>query len=495
MLPKIENGGSPGFDYAAAKSLMNKLNGLTREEARQERNSLELKRRELASEYHDRLGDGTSPTDEDHEWAKKARVDLDGYEKDIKDLDAALSLGSIIKQRDPATENQKRAMLAYASPGQGRLLAEAEKDGSVMHADEIEDLTAGAIPAVRVYPVNNGTIIIHGRADEELLKKVPGGADIINVAAVTRDDASIGELLPTGASSTILERLVQYGDLGNLTARMTTPNGNPIIMSGVDDTAQKGRRMGKTGNAQTPTDPTFAEVELDAWIYTSDPLPVRQDALTDAPFALGMVLEHLMAVRIARAEGEELTNGTGNDQPQGITKVVTEKALQNGQTPAKTTAFDAQDLSIIRQTIDPAYLKAGMVSALTPGMGRVGWMIAHGAEGVLRAMKDGDGRPLWLPNIREGDPEMIYGYPYHVNTSMDDPAAGKVPMLFGHFGYYMIRRVDGVVVRRWDDSYFGKDNKVAFQGFSRCDGRAIGGWDGSTTTTTKAIIGMKMAAN
>lgn len=481
-------------EFAAAKALANKLSAMTRDEARAERNKLELKRREVASEYHDRLGPDSSPTDEDNKWGLEAQVELDCLEKDIKDLDAALSLGGIIRAKDPAMENQKRAMMAYMSDSKGQAFAHAEKEGKLMSAEEIEDLSGGSVAPVRVYDVANGNIIIHGRAEEELLKQVPGAANL-NIAAITREDASVGTLLPTGASSTILERLVAYGDLGDFPSTMSTPNGNKIIMSGVDDTQQKGRRIGKSGNSQAGTDPTFAEVELDAWIYTSDVVQARQDALIDAPFAMGMLLEHLMAVRIARAEGEELTTGTGTNQPQGFVNVATEMHLDDGQRPSRQKLFNSEDLSDLIQKLDPAYRRAGQMSANMPNMGRIGFMISHGAEGVLRKMKDSDGRPLWLPNIREKEPMMIYGYPYHVNTAMADPAADAVSVVFGHFGYYMTRRVEGVVVRRWDDSAYGKDYKVAFQAFSRCDGRAIGGWDGNTTTATKALIALKHSTN
>ena len=496
-MPEINLEGldNPAQLAAKAKALQSKLNTMSRTEAREERDKLELERRDLASEYHDRLGPESHPSDEDHAWGRETQVKIDGLDHDIKDINAALSLqATMFNKRDPKKANQKRAMLAYAAPHQAGSLLEAEKDGKVMSAEEVEDLSEGEIAAIRAFPVNGGSIIVHGRVGEDFLNEVPGGTNI-RAADVSNAQTSIGDHLPTGATGTILERLVQYGDLGDLPSKMSTPNGNKIIAPSVDDSSQKGRRMGKTGRSQTPTDPTFAEIELDAWLYTSDPVQVRQDSLTDAPYGLGMLMEHLMATRIARIQGEEMTTGTGSDQPQGVVTIAdVALTLGDGQTPSRVAEFTSGDISDLIQKLDPAYKRAGMMSQFTPNMGRIGFLIAHGAEGVLRKMKDDDNRPLWLPNIREKDPMTIYGYPYHVNTAMDDPAAGKTSVLFGHFGYYMVRTVDGIVVRRWDDSQYGKDFRVAFQAFARCDARGIGGWAGTTTTATKAILAMKQSA-
>ena len=494
---KTKTGGVPKDEsYVLAGNLLDFKEGGTWDQALAKRNAKEKERRMLAEEYNDRMGHGANPSYDDKQWAREARVTLDGLEVAIKGLDDALMISGLQRPNDPRAANFKRAALAYAHNGQA--LAEAEKDGKVMSANQVEDLSEGTIQAVRVFDLPDGCIIIHGNPDEKLVQQAPGGGGILDRwtprADVTIDSASVGELLPTGASPNILERLVAYGNLGGLTSSMMTPNGNKILMPAVDDTAQKGRILSATARSQAGTDPTFAEVEMDAYVYTSDPVQVRQESLTDSPFGMAMLMDHLMATRIARIEAEHMTTGDGSGKPQGIIGIAQDYTLPDGQTPSLIDKFRAVDLSGVIGTLEPAYRKAGQYSSFTPNMGRVGWMIAHGAETVLRDMVDKDGRPLWLPNIREGEPMTIYGYPYHVNEEMDDPATGKISAIFGHFGYYMIRRVQGVVVRRWDDSQYGKDFRVAFQGFSRCDARAIGAWAGNTTTECKALIALKHSA-
>lgn len=481
-------------DVVMAGDLLDFTEGGKWDQALAKRTEKEMERKELAQQYNDRVGAGSNPTDEDRAWAKEARAKLDSLKVAIQGLDQALMISGLRKPNDPRAANFRRTALAYAG---GDALATAEKEGKVMSANEIEDRSEGAIQAVRVYALPDGAVIIHGNPDSKLVLESPGGGQIDYTprADITIDSGSIGETLPVGASPNILERLVAYGNMGGLTSSMMTPNGNKIKMPAVDDTVQKGRILPDTGRSQAGTDPTFAEVEMDAYVYTSDPVQVRQETLTDAPFNISMLMDHLMARRIARIEIEHITKGDGTNKPQGIVGVCQDYTLPNGQTPALTDRFRASDLSAMKGKLEPAYRNAGRFSSFTPNMGRVGWMFAHGAETVMRDWLDSDGRPLWLPNVREGDPETIYGYPYHINETLDDPAAGKVSVIFGHFGYYMIRRVQGVVVRRWDDSQYGKDFRVAFQAFSRCDARAIGGWAGSTTTECKALWALKHAAN
>lgn len=61
--------------------------------------------------------------------------------------------------------------------------------------------------------------------------------------------------------------------------------------------------------------------------------------------------------------------------------------------------------------------------------------------GVLRTLKDGQGRYLWQDPMAAGQPDRLYGYPVIEMPDMDDIGAGKEPILFGDpTGYRIVDR-------------------------------------------------------
>jgi HK97 family phage major capsid protein len=69
--------------------------------------------------------------------------------------------------------------------------------------------------------------------------------------------------------------------------------------------------------------------------------------------------------------------------------------------------------------------------------------------GVIRKLKDADGRYLWSDGFAAGEPARLLGYPVLVAEDMPDIAAGAHPIAFGNFarGYTIAERPDLRVLR------------------------------------------------
>lgn len=97
------------------------------------------------------------------------------------------------------------------------------------------------------------------------------------------------------------------------------------------------------------------------------------------------------------------------------------------------------------------------------------WAMNGTTLGLLRVLKDGDGRFLWQPSYQAGQPETILGRPVIELPDMDDVAAGAEPIIFGDFSGYRI--VDRLAMSVLVNPYL-----LATQGLTRIHAtRRVGG--------------------
>ena len=124
------------------------------------------------------------------------------------------------------------------------------------------------------------------------------------------------------------------------------------------------------------------------------------------------------------------------------------------------------------------------------GMGRIGFLISDAFEQALVKLVDGDMRPLWLPNIREGEPDMILGWPYEVSGALTGGPTSDPAVRIGYFGnfeYWGLRTVGQVDMFRFFDSRTAQNNSIENLAFSRRDGRAMGAQGAAPANGTEAI--------
>jgi HK97 family phage major capsid protein len=129
-------------------------------------------------------------------------------------------------------------------------------------------------------------------------------------------------------------------------------------------------------------------------------------------------------------------------------------------TTGETTSITYDDLVELEHSVDPAYRKNAR------------FMMSDAALKVIKKLKDGIGRPLWMAGLAVKEPDTINAYPYVINQDMAVPAASAKTVLFGDFSNYFIRRVAGVQVLRLQERY-AELNQVGFLCFQRWDGQLV----------------------
>ncbi|WP_203904719.1 phage major capsid protein [Virgisporangium aliadipatigenens] len=270
----------------------------------------------------------------------------------------------------------------------------------------------------------------------------------------TQADAAGGYLVPDGFRNKMVETIKAYGGIASVVETITTDSGNDLPWVGNDDTGNEGEIIGEN-TAVGNQDFVFTGRKLKAHIFSSKMVKVPLTLLQDSVFDLESWIPGKLGERIGRRAARAWITGTGVDEPQGIvTGAVTGKTGANGQTT--TVIYD--DLVDLEHSIDPGY------------RGRARFALHDSTLAVVRKLKDGEGRPLWVPTPTTGFVNTINGYPYTIDNSMPTPAASAKTIGFGDFrSHYVIRQVKGVSTMRLAERY-AEYLQVAFFGWARMDG-------------------------
>jgi HK97 family phage major capsid protein len=195
--------------------------------------------------------------------------------------------------------------------------------------------------------------------------------------------------------------------------------------------------------------------------------------MQDSAFSLEAFLKEAFAVRLGRGYEWYLTQGTGSNQPLGIvpaiqasgaTSVTAAGQISGGAgTIAGVSGANSigyQDLVNLIHSVDPTYRRGAK------------FMFHDQTLASFKRMVDAFGRPLWVPTVKDGEPDTLCGYPYVINQSMAQIAASAPTVAFGSFNKFIARKVRDLSIARLDER-FADYGEVAYVGFSRLDSRLV----------------------
>ncbi|WP_278921487.1 phage major capsid protein [Pseudophaeobacter profundi] len=169
-----------------------------------------------------------------------------------------------------------------------------------------------------------------------------------------------------------------------------------------------------------------------------------QRLLDDSAFDIEGWLAGRIADKFSRAEAAAFISGNGVDKPTGI---LTHTTVEN-------SSWSWGSLG---------YVASGEVGGIGDGDAIIDLVYALGAQyranasfvmnsktaGLVRKLKDADGRFLWSDGLAAGEPARLLGYPVLIAEDMPDAAADSLSLAFGDFaaGYTIAERPDLRVLR------------------------------------------------
>ena len=219
-----------------------------------------------------------------------------------------------------------------------------------------------------------------------------------------------------------------------------------------------------TSTAETDT-PQVEKISIALHELAAMP-KATQRLLDDASFDLESWLAERIAEKFARAEAAAFINGSGLDKPRGILNVpmAPHATATEAQVGFVTTGV-AGDFAAAA----PANALIDIVYALGAGYrANATWIMNSRLAGMVRRMRDGDGRYLWSDGLAAGEPARLLGYPVLICEDMPGPASGAKTVAFGDFrqAYTIAERPDLRILR---DPYSAKPH-VLFYATKRVGG-------------------------
>lgn len=316
-----------------------------------------------------------------------------------------------------------------------------------------DDREARYTRAFDVY-LRRGMNALGGDDQQLLMQRYQAGE---SRAQSSQDDSLGGYLVPDDFRATITETMRAFGGLLGVATVLTTATGADLPWPTNDDTAHEGEFLAEN-MPLSEMNVTLGQRKLQAHTVNSKIVRVPVQLLQDSAFDLNSWLPRKQGERIGRRVARAFTQGTGVDQPEGITTVVATGATGTG-TISSGVAYKYTDLVDLEHAVDPAYRSRGR------------YLLHDTALKHIRKVVDEQGRPLWVPVPAPGFPATINGFEYTIDNSMPEVSASSKSIAFGDFkAGYIIRQVQGVQALRLTERY-ADYLQVGFLSFARLDGK------------------------
>ena len=280
-------------------------------------------------------------------------------------------------------------------------------------------------------------------------------------------DSLGGYNIPQSFSNTLENNMKWYGGMLEAAGIMNDTIGGTLKYPSLDDTAVNGAVIAQ-GVGTTVSDLTFGNVLFSEYTIDSKIIKMSNELINDN--RVGLVQEtlgELLPNRLGRAVNSLLTNGTGTNQPYGLTTTVTNSAL----TTAGGTAITKAELIRAQHAIDKAYRQGP----------NVGWMMHDTILGYLRTLDVGntDTVQIFTPSLVQGTPDRLLGMPIYINNDLEAahstnrvPVTGKKHIYLGDFGKFKVRRIGGINLSRNEQLYWA-ERAVGFMGYLRLDSNLV----------------------
>ena len=300
-----------------------------------------------------------------------------------------------------------------------------------------------------------------------------------------------GYFVPAGFVYDIEQATKFYANLmdGSSIRIMETATGNVLPYPTSNDTNEAWTLLSETtqvvDNGTTPNYPTTgtlptanpgnvlaSQVTFGAYKGSTGLVRVSLELMQDSAFSLEAFLKEAFAVRLGRGYEYYLTLGTGSNAPLGIIPAITasnpgivtaagqfNSGAATGNTSANSIGY--QDLVNLIHSVDPTYRRGAKL------------MFHDQTLASFKRLVDSFGRPLWVPSVKEGEPDMLCGYPYVINQAFPQIAASAAGVVaFGQWSKFVARKVRDLSIVRLDER-FADYGEVAYVGFSRIDSRLV----------------------
>jgi HK97 family phage major capsid protein len=287
-------------------------------------------------------------------------------------------------------------------------------------------------------------------------------ATIRNTMSTTTNSEG-GFTVDSVVATQMIDALKEFGGMRQVSTVIATSGHGLLSFPTSDGTSEVGEIIAENTTA-TDLDPSFGTVGLPVYKFSSKVATVPFELLQDSSVDIEGFVQSRLNTRLGRVTNQMFTTGTGSSQPNGVATAATIGVTAANST-SQVTAVTFDSLIATQHSLDPAYRRSA------------GWMFADATLRVIRQLKDGQSRPIFIPgyesNVPGGMPDTLLGAPVYINQDVAAMAASAKSILFGDFSGYYIRDVMQVEMFRFTDSAFTKKGQVGFLAWMRSGGNLV----------------------
>lgn len=357
---------------------------------------------------------------------------LDGFLAEVEAIDAEIS------------REQRIAQIAGDNPdAQHDAAMQAAARGGARDADE-----SAALRAMLAGGLSNLT------AEQRSAMNARVNHDI-RAAMSTTTGSEGGFTVATEFNKTLIQAMKAAFAVRSVASGIQTSTGAQMLFPTADSTSEEGEIVGQNQSSNAG-ETGFGQASMDVYKYSSKSIALPFELIQDAMFNIEAYIQSLLQLRLGRIQNRHHTVGTGTAQPRGI--VTASGAGKVGAT-GQTVTVTYDDLVDLEHSVDPYYRATAK------------FMMHDDTLKVLRKIKDGNGRPIFVPGYEQGNPggapDRLMGREIVINQHMPVMAANAKSILFGDFSKYLIRDVMDLTVFRMTDSKYTEKGQVGFLAFQR----------------------------
>ncbi len=237
-----------------------------------------------------------------------------------------------------------------------------------------------------------------------------------------------------------------------------TGTGAPWPVPTNDDTSEEGAFVGEL-DTRVDGQLTFDQIVLGAHVLHSKFIKVSIEALQDSDTDLAELIGQRAGERCGKTKNRAFTLGAtiGSNTIPGIVA----EAEDSGVTNATAGVLDWRQLIQHKHSVARPYRKG-------PG---VGWMVSNKVLEMMKTITDTTNRPLWMPGLVPGEPDLFDGDPLIENSHLADTGT-EFALLYGRLSKFWIRQVRMMGIQRANERFI-EQGMVGFILHQRVDGRLI----------------------
>jgi HK97 family phage major capsid protein len=274
-----------------------------------------------------------------------------------------------------------------------------------------------------------------------------------------------GFTVDSQVATSVLDAMKSFGGMRGVSTVIATAGVGAMSFPTSNGTAEVGEIIAENQTA-TDADVTFGTISLPVYKYSSKVVAVPFELLQDSSVDIEAFVRTRLVERIGRITNTHFTTGTGSAQPNGVVTAATVgETAPNSDSQVTAVKYDS--LVNLQHSVDPAYR----------ALGRARWMFNDATLKVIRKIKDGSSRPIFVPGYDQtvpgGSPDTLLGAPITINQDVPSMNVSARSILYGDFSFYYIRDVMSVEMFRFTDSAFTKKGQVGFLAWMRSGGNLI----------------------